>query len=245
MSCHDTYLANAVILFDVCHVQVRAVSSSVLVAVGEARCVKRVGLEVVLLLRVNELLLNEIIDGVEHLTPELGCVWAKLWQTLIGDIRFLQPRVNTPHLKLVQELVRLIKEVEGVHEDDLHCIDTRSASLMLVAADDHVRKASSCGYLMPLSVLPRTNPRRATNLAEVRMWCQSANGAFGDLYLLQVPSDPHLDFAACEEVEPVQQVQDAHVAGDEGAREGRPLEVLHRCSQDTERLLLPGSCNRC
>ena len=54
-----------------------------------------------------------------------------------------------------------------------------------------------------------------------------------------VANESHLDFAGGEEVEPVQEVQDAHVPGDESTRERRPLEVLHRCSEDAECLLLP------
>lgn len=50
----------------------------------------------------------------------------------------------------------------------------------------------------------------------------------------------HLHFASREEVEPVQQVQDADVAGDQRARERWPLEVLHRCPESAQRLVLPG-----
>ncbi len=55
------------------------------------------------------------------------------WFGISRRSRITRCGVEEPHLKLVQQLVRLVKQVEGVDEDDLHGITMLSMAAMIRA----------------------------------------------------------------------------------------------------------------
>ena len=51
----------------------------------------------------------------------------------------------------------------------------------------------------------------------------------------------HLDFASRQKIEPMEEVQNAHVSSNERTWEGRPLERINRRLKSTESLILRSS----